>query len=432
MGSAPGTGEGIRDRIRAHLETVLAGPDFSGSARHAAVLRYLVDRALADETPHEIDIAIDVFGKDHSYDPAESSSVRVGVHQVRKKLEAHYSSAPPPEGDIRLGIPKGSYRVSFGISLLEAQHASLLAQSADRDPNRIPARRGLLSPAAAAVAAAMVLSVAANAVLLLRGSRFPDAPAAVPVPTTRDPPGAFAWSDLAEGPEPILIGLGDVFFFTETREQSGSRFVRDVDINSAEDLRRLAAEDYGSTVLPSEMTYLPKATAFALAAILPVARATGKNVALKLMSDITAQDLRENDVIYIGLLRSMGVLQDYFFRSSDFYIEPPFLELHQKSTGKTFTWSGRLFGPTHDYGLFSKLAGPGEGELFVLTGLSGAGMLQAVQALTDARSAEQVERDVRAGAEAFPEELEILFEVSGYDREALDGKIVSPATIAAR
>jgi hypothetical protein len=80
-------------------------------------------------------------------------------------------------------------------------------------------------------------------------------------------------------------------------------------------------------VQPSRITYLPKATAFALEAVLPMAWATGKKVTLKLMSDVTAEDLLENDVIYIGLLRSMGVLQDYFFRSSNFSIKPPFLHL---------------------------------------------------------------------------------------------------------
>lgn len=428
MSSAPAMVEGVRSRIRAHLEAVLASPEFSSSSRHAAVLRYLVERALADQVPHEIDIALDVFGKDQSYDPAESSSVRVAVHQVRKKLEAHYGAAPAEEGAIRLSIPKGSYRVSFGISLLDTHDAGPLPPGAESGRG---ARLGLSRPAAAALAAALLLSVAANAVLLLRGGGSSSVSAAEPASTASDSPGGFAWADLAEGPEPILIGLGDVFFFTETRGESRSRYIRDIHINSVDDLRRAAADAYGSTVLPSEMTYLPKATAFALGAILPLAKATGKKVVLKLMSDVTAEDLRENDVVYIGLLRSMGVLQDYFFRSSNFYIEPPFLQLHQKHTGETFTWSGRLFGPTHDYGLFSKLAGPGEGEIFVLTGLSGIGMLQAVDALTDPQSAEKIERDVRAGLETIPRELEILFEVSGYDREALDAKMVSATTIAA-
>jgi hypothetical protein len=388
---------------------------------------YLVERALRDEVPKETEIALDVFGKDQSYDPAESSSVRVAVHQVRKKLEAHYGAAPPEEGAIRLSIPKGSYRVSFGISLLDTQDVAHPVPPLGGEGGRGAMR--LSRRAAPVLAAAMLLSVAANAVLLLRGSS-PSVPAAEPAWTTSDNPGGFAWADLAEGPEPILIGLGDVFFFTETRGESRSRYIRDITINSVDDLRRAAADEYGSTVLPSEMTYLPKATAFALGAILPLAKATGKKVALKLMSDVTADDLRKNDVIYIGLMRSMGVLQDYFFRSSDFYVEPPFLQLHQKSTGEIYTWSGRLFGPTHDYGLFSKLAGPGEGEIFVLTGLSGVGMLQAVDALTDPQSAEKIERDVRAGREALPRELELLFEVSGYDREALDAKMVSATTVA--
>ena len=62
---------------------------------------------------------------------------------------------------------------------------------------------------------------------------------------------------------------------------------------------------------------------------------------MKLMSEITGEDLRQNDVIYIGFIRSMGALREYFFRWSNFSSSPPFMELHHKSTGDRFEWSFR-------------------------------------------------------------------------------------------
>jgi hypothetical protein len=402
------------EAIRDHLETVLASSVFNGSAKHSALLRYLVTRTLADEPTHEIDLAVDVFGKDQTYDPAESSSVRVCVHQLRKKLREHYATCGQ-SSDIRLSIPKGSYRVSFGTPLAAGLAGHVAHNSA---PRALISRRRWI----AAVSVLLVVSLGANVALLLQRST-PSSRA----PTTPSAPGtAFAWQDLSEGPEPILIALGDVFFFTETAEDSGyTRYIRDIAINSIEDFRRLGAERYGSSLLPSDMTYLPNSTAFALEAILPLARATGKPVSLKLMSDVTAEDLRENDVVYIGFFRNMGALRDYFFEMSSFAIDSPYLELYRKDASERFVWSGHLFGRTRDYGLFSKLPGPGRGEILVFAGISPPGMLHAVRALTDPSTARAVERNVRERLNDVPRALEVLFEAKGYDRVDLEATMIS-------
>jgi hypothetical protein len=89
-----------------------------------------------------------------------------------------------------------------------------------------------------------------------------------------------------------------------------------------------------------------------------------------------------------------------------------------------------LFGPTKDYGLFSEMSGPGKGKILVVTGLSGIGMLQAVRTMTDPASAREVEDRVRRALNGIPSELEILFEVSGYDRVGLEAQTVDVSAIA--
>lgn len=404
-----------REHIRDHLETVLSSAVFRGSTRHVELLRYLVERSLADQTTHEVDIAVDVFGKDQTYDPTESSSVRVCIHQLRKKLDEYYLT-DGRGSDFRLSIPKGSYRVSFGTPLAEAGPVAAIAgRGARARLGRVPVTTALLL---------LVASLAMNGILLSQRSQVP-----APKDTPSHLPELFAWQGLVEGQEPILIAVGDVFFFTEKDESGSTRYVRDIAINSLRDLREAEADRYGSAVLPSELTYVPKAAAFALERILPVAMATGKPISLKLMSEVTGQDLRENDVIYIGLLRSMGALHEYFFRMSNFSIAPPYLRLLQKDTGKAFRWSGTLFGPTHDYGLFSKLQGPDKGDLVVFTGLSGIGMLQAVRTMTDPVSARAVERDVRRRLNGIPPGVEILFQAAGYDRVGVDAKVAGAKAV---
>ena len=75
-----GSNTGVtRKEIYEHLEAVIDSAAFRGSSSYADLLRYLVESSLEEKTRHEVDIAIDVFGKDQTYDPAESSSVRVRV-----------------------------------------------------------------------------------------------------------------------------------------------------------------------------------------------------------------------------------------------------------------------------------------------------------------------------------------------------------------
>ena len=407
-----------REAVRDHLEGVLASPSFRSTEKYSTLLRYLVDRTLADDTPHEVDIAVDVFGKDQSYDPTESSSVRVCVHQLRKKLDEYYLGDAGQSG-IRLSIPKGSYRVSFGAPLLPSVPPSVSDRGSVYER---PKKRRLM-----AVSCLLAASLIVNALLLLQ----------VPLPLDRQtaPPSAaeFAWEGLLEGPEPILIGLGDVFFFTEIDPYSKQqRYVRDIRVNSVQELQRLFQDDLGANVHASELTYLPKSIALALEAVLPAANRTGKPVSLKLMSEVTAKDLREHDFIYVGFLRSMGVLGDYFLRTSNFSVESPFLGLRRKDTGETFAWSGDLFGQTRDYGLFAKMSGPGQGEIVVFTGISGIGMLHAVRALTDQANSRELERYLRTTLNGIPSGVEVLFEVMGYDRVDLEAKTTVVSAVVPR
>ncbi len=57
--------------VRAHLERILLSTPFRNSKRYPALLRYVVEQELngASSELKERTIAIDVFGRDPSYDP---------------------------------------------------------------------------------------------------------------------------------------------------------------------------------------------------------------------------------------------------------------------------------------------------------------------------------------------------------------------------
>jgi hypothetical protein len=116
----------------------------------------------------------------------------------------------------------------------------------------------------------------------------------------------------------------------------------------------------------------------------------------------------------------MGALQDYFFQLSSFASNPPFLEFYHKETGEKFGWSGDVYGQMQDYGLFSKIPGPGQGEIVIFTGLHDIGILHAVRALTDPGRGAALELNTAGNSEGAASGVEILFKVSGYNRTDLE------------
>src|SRR5689334_16096760 len=73
--SVPVMGDSDPAVVRQHLQKVLASQPMEKSEASQKLLRYLAERSLRDETPKETEIAIDVFGRDASFNSAEESLV---------------------------------------------------------------------------------------------------------------------------------------------------------------------------------------------------------------------------------------------------------------------------------------------------------------------------------------------------------------------
>ncbi len=112
--------------VRAHLERILLSTPFRNSKRYPALLRYVVEQELngASSELKERTIAIDVFGRDPSYDPGADPVVRISAGEVRKRLAQYYQEATDPD-PLRIELPVGSYRPEF-IAVIPASPVSSL------------------------------------------------------------------------------------------------------------------------------------------------------------------------------------------------------------------------------------------------------------------------------------------------------------------
>jgi hypothetical protein len=135
-------------RIREHLEVVLADGLFSNSKRLPAFLRYVVKEALSgsvegDGQIKERTLGIMVFGRPANYDSNSDPVVRMTAGEVRKKLAQYYYANH--NSDLQIEVPLGSYMPRFRFSTPKvAEHPA--AQIDVREPQiSVPKQRSLMA-----------------------------------------------------------------------------------------------------------------------------------------------------------------------------------------------------------------------------------------------------------------------------------------------
>ena len=128
--------------IQAELERVLGSTPFANAHRSQRFLRYIVECSLKhqDEFLKEFAIAVDVFGRNVSYDPSINATVRVEAGRLRSRLRDYYIGEGCND-PIIIDVPKGGYRANFIRNPLPAEApASALAHvtSATESISEVP------------------------------------------------------------------------------------------------------------------------------------------------------------------------------------------------------------------------------------------------------------------------------------------------------
>jgi hypothetical protein len=399
--------------IRAEAERLRAS-GVLGEARLRRLFDYLVDSTLAGRAPKEIAIAVDVFGKGEAFDVSQDALVRVYVHKLRRVL-ADYYGASGNEGGPALQIPKGEYRLRVISAQAAAQIEAVVAQL----PRR-PDRRWQASMAASAVG---VLALIAAAVLHWSSPRGD-------VEQVRANP---IWSTLLKDDRPILIVVGDYYLIGETDSMGVRRLIREYTVNSKSDLDHFVSEhpEVADRYIDVGLRYLPVSSAFALRDVMAVLAPQNRRITVSKMSDVEPSSLKADDIVYIGYLSGMGMLQDLVFTpESRFAMGDSYDEVIDKQTKHSYASEvgSQVLDPPqptgkeqpyHDYGMFAKFRGPGGNVILVISGTRDEGVSQTAETFTSNQRLQEF------GHQAdISHPIEALLEVSAFDGVNLSGKLV--------
>ncbi len=366
---------------------------------YVRLLEYLLDCARNGRQPKEFEVAVDVLGRDSSFDVTRDSVVRVYVHQLRKRLETYYNRHDP-DAQYRLVIPRGQYIVTLEA---RASHQTDAAPAEPRHPRHrlIPILLGLT-----------VLLLGGNAWQWWASSR-PGPPD--PLSATLTHP---MWQQLTDDELPILLVMGDYYIFGELDEEGRiSRMVRDFFINSSEDLTRLFMQDSSLQAYfrDLDMSYMPEGSAEAMLQIAPILRATGKPVRVTMMSRLQTADLRNNHIVYIGYISALDKLNNLYFQTSGLLPGQTFDEIYNKQDQQLYTSTAGLpqqGQPFRDLALMATWPGANQNQFVLITGTRDAGLMHAADVAADLDQLRKLDHADDSDVVSH----EALFEVYGIDR----------------
>lgn len=386
----------------------------SGALGQAGRLRELFDYLAArgpDAAPAtQAEIADSVFGQPDT--EGDDATARVYVHRLRKRLEDFYAAQGEGPDGARLALPAGTYALRL----------------AEQEVPGIPAPTQPLRSSRWARAVAYGLALAAAlGIAALAGRLLPGAGGA--------PPANAFWQPFLESDRPIVVVVGDYYMFGEidpVRPEQG-RLIRDFRVDSPADLASLQeaeparygnAEDVG-------LTYLPLSTAYALRHVVPVLARGGREVRVIAASELGADTAREANIVYVGLISGMGLLEDTTFAGSGFAVGDSYDELIDRASRRTYMSeeARRLASPVfyRDYGYLARFEAPGGSLVAVIAGARET----ALRGLAPIATASELPDRIETHSEG-DEGFEALFQITGQQGADLSERLIVARTRARR
>lgn len=276
-----------KDLIYKQLRKITTSQHFVKSKISCDLLSYLVEASLEGRNPKEYTIGVELFGKKYEDTDKPDSNIRVYIHNVRKKLKAYYTDEGSKD-PIVFVVEKGKYRVRFD----------------SQKDHRPPKDNRFLLP--------FIISLS---MLLVVGFLFIKQLNEEHNPWKKLP----VWQSFADNDKRTLLVLGDYFVFSGDLPTGNVGIYRDFSINSEVEFEHLIDKnpELIQTLSKSHLTYLSKMAVFCQNSIYKVFAQTEGDIHVKLSSDLQPDDLKNNNIIFVGNYKNLGLFEN-IIRDLDF------------------------------------------------------------------------------------------------------------------
>ncbi len=391
--------------ITDHLEKILRSSGFSKSKRFTELLQYLVQSEMDGKTVKETTIAIDLFQKDDSFDPAEDTIVRVSIGNLRKKLATYYFTEGVSD-TLRIEIPKGGYHVVFRTV----------------KPKKYEKWNLRKRPVFAIPIFLLIISIFGVMFLLFQNMNLKTDL----YPVTKNNP---IWYEYTHSGIPNMLVIGDYFFMYELHEIENRRiFIRDSRINNLEEYEKKSPFFY-SDWLPLEFTYLRKGVAISSLYVVPILKMSEQEVLIKQSSELIWEDFDQSNLVYTGTIKGFNKLEKLL---PDFHIQ---IQRDSVYHIQRLNESGKV-ADTYilprsdqnsrmtDYSYIGKIRGSGNHTVMIIASGDEVGLVNAVELVTSPDFKDYVMEYYPDVIYQTPFYFEMILKTVGFRRTGFTNEIV--------
>ncbi len=298
------------------LDKILQSRLFHGSGIAMTLLEYLVHQSIENPEAQvkEYTIAMEVFGRGSEFNPNTNSIVRVQARRLRGKLEAYYENEGKSD-PVLIELPKGHYRVTF--SYIEPKEDSNPGQDAQPETGslrpvssetaREPHKRKVDFTKAVLITTIFIMAVAIILLALpyINSRKQTQASASSDVEASHD----LVWAPFFKTDDKTLLVLSNPvvyrFLNNSDSEVAGKNALK-VPAEHAEMLAQVLnnklvmRQGREPKLVLTTTTYTGIGEAIGLYHLTDLFRSMNKEVTLKQSRTVSAEDLKNRNVILLG------------------------------------------------------------------------------------------------------------------------------------
>jgi hypothetical protein len=395
------------------LLKVLNDPIIAAGGPYKKILQYLFDCYQKDFVPSEFNIATKVFSRDNNFNPNEDTVVRVNLYRLRKKLNEYYAG-PGKSDELKILIPKGHHAILFTKNNTTTTWWKHL----------LTIKNILFTILTLILLFVIILLWIQNQDLKLHKNE-----------KHNQVSQNIIWFDFVNSELNTSIVVGELFsFYLNKQEYSHEWLIRDDQINSYEELLAFIQQtnlNESNIYLPG-WDIVPKSAASNLLYISGALSEISDRISVKITSEVTLDNLRTDNIIYIGHFHNLKHLNKYlpslkFHPSTTYNTANRHPERHIRVTAtgidtlyQVIFQYDKKSALNSDYVLISKVPGPNNNIFLFIISFQPLGRLETIKILTQNRLYHQLLSEIQLITNNITPFFELLIEVKGYEEKGFE------------
>lgn len=384
----------------ASIEKILVSRTFSNKEVLKGLLKFLYEASKKGENLKEADIALGYFKRGNEFVPGEDTIVRVTIYKLRGLLEKYYSEEGKNDAEI-VEIPKGSYSISV-----------INKKSRAKSKHIIKLRYVKV------LAAILLLSLALNAFLFIA------------LKSNSSELNNPIWSSYVKSGQPVYITLGDPFFFRikDNTSETGSLVVRDIAINSKEELelnKPHGLQEANSEISELNYPYFSRNNLWPLPDLMSVFAKSSVTTRLHTLSETNIDDVKNNNVVFIANINSFRWMNKFLEKTSlRLYNNPREIKIIKGADTVTLSVPELIKGSYVDYAILVKIPGPNNNLITMMGDFHASGLRGLSTYINKKTTLAKLERVVKKKYGHFPEYFEMVVKVTSYNYSDFETKLI--------